>query len=108
MMSGHSTQKNPQLQQIQQLLFQLHQAVVAGKWLQVQALDRDIGAAVLLLRQSSPEQSFAAELQLLKQRYQQIIQLAKEQQQELEQKMKAFNDNKAGVLAYQQTTESQR
>ena len=107
-MSGHGTQKNPQLQQIQQLLSQLHQAVVAGKWLQVQALDRDIGSAVQRLRESGPEHAFSAELQLLKQSYQQIIGLAKEQQRELEQKMKAFNDNKAGVLAYQQTTESQR
>lgn len=107
-MSGQGTQKNPRLQQIQQLLPLLHQAVVAGKWLQVQALDRDIGAAVKMLRQSGPEDAFKTELQLFKQHYQQIIQLAKEHQQELEQKMKAFNDNKAGVLAYQQTTESQR
>ena len=107
-MSSPGMQKHPQLQQIQQLLAQLHQAVIAGKSLQVQALDRDITSAVQTLRQGCSENTFATELQQLKQRYQHIIQLAKEQQQELEQKMKAFNDNKAGVLAYQQTTESQR
>lgn len=106
-MSGPGTKKTLQLQHIQQLISQLHQAVLAGKWLQVQGLDREITTAVQQLRQSAPENTFTAELQVLKQSYQQIIQLAKQQQWELEQKMKAFNDNKPGVLAYQQTTESQ-
>ncbi len=100
-----------QLKQIQQLLLQLQQAVLAGKWLQVQALDRQILSLVETLQQF--RQTGAAvqplyDFQLLTQRYQQIIQQAKRQQLALEQKMKEFQHNKAGVLAYQQTDESMR
>lgn len=100
-----------QLKQIQQLLLQLQQAVLAGKWLQVQALDRQIRSLVETLQQL--RQTGAAvqplyDFQLLTQRYQQIIQQAKRQQLALEQKMKEFQHNKAGVLAYQQTDESMR
>ncbi len=100
-----------QLKQIQQLLLQLQQAVLAGKWLQVQALDRQILSLVETLQQL--RQTGAAvqplyDFQLLTQRYQQIIQQAKRQQLALEQKMKEFQHNKAGVLAYQQTDESMR
>ena len=101
-----------QLKQIQQLLLQLQQAVLAGKWLQVQALDRQILALVGTLKQLRQQAGAAAappyDLQLLTQRYQQIIQQAKRQQLALEQKMKEFQHNKAGVLAYQQTDESMR
>lgn len=102
-----------QLKQIQQLLLQLQQAVLAGKWLQVQALDRQILALVDTLKQLRQQTGATParlpyELQLLTQRYQQIILQAKRQQLALEQKMKEFQHNKAGVLAYQQTDESMR
>lgn len=101
-----------QLKQIQQLLLQLQQAVLAGKWLQVQALDRQILALVDTLKQLRQQTGAAVQppydFQLLTQRYQQIILQAKRQQLALEQKMKEFQHNKAGVLAYQQTDESMR
>lgn len=107
-MSKPSSQAASQLQQIQQLLTQLQQAMEAAQWLQVQAFDRQISALVQQLREQGPDARTQAALEALKLRYQQLIQYAKQQQLELEQKMKAFNDNKAGVLAYQQTTESRR
>lgn len=101
-----------QLKQIQQLLLQLQQAVLAGKWLQVQALDRQILQLVVSLKQLRQQAGAIAQppydFQLLTQRYQQIIQQAKRQQLALEQKMKEFQHNKAGLLAYQQTDESMR
>lgn len=107
-MSKPSSQAASQLQQIQQLLTQLQQAMEAAQWLQVQAFDRQISALVQQLREQGTDARTQAALEALKLRYQQLIQYAKQQQLELEQKMKAFNDNKAGVLAYQQTTESRR
>ncbi len=107
-MSKASSQAASQLQQIQQLLKQLQQAMEAAQWLQVQACDRQIGALVQQLREQGPDARTQAAIDTLKLHYQQLIQYARQQQQELEQKMKAFNDNKAGVLAYQQTTESRR
>ncbi len=107
-MSKPSSQAASQLQQIQQLLSQLQQAMEAAQWLQVQAFDRQISALVQQLREQGTDARTQAALEALKLRYQQLIQYAKQQQLELEQKMKAFNDNKAGVLAYQQTTESRR
>ncbi|MFC4653837.1 MULTISPECIES: hypothetical protein [Rheinheimera] len=95
----------PVLVQLQQLLLQLHQAVSHGKWLQVQALDRQIQQQVQQLKSQHNVASLKVELQMLTQRYQQLIQLAKKQQQQLEQKMNQFQQNKAGVLAYRQTSE---
>ncbi|WP_337842391.1 hypothetical protein [Rheinheimera sp.] len=95
----------PVLVQTQHLLLQLHQAVVHGKWLQVQALDRQIQQQVQQLKSQHNVASLSVELQMLTQRYQQLIQLAKKQQQLLELKMMQFQQNKAGVLAYRQTTD---
>lgn len=103
-MSVRVAKSEPSLVAIQQLLLQMHQAVVQGQWLHVQTCDKEIGHLVLQLQQTKTH-DLAAELALLKQRYRQLIVLAKRQQQLLEQKMKQFQQNKAGVQAYQQTVE---
>ncbi|WP_306520051.1 hypothetical protein [Rheinheimera sp.] len=105
-MPQQSSRLNGQIQQLQQLLVQMQQAVDAAKWLQVQAFDRQITALVQQLSQHGSDVRIKTELEALKLNYQHMIQQAKQQQLELEQKMKEFNDNKAGVLAYQQTTQS--
>lgn len=105
-MSQQPSRLNGQIQQLHQMLAQMQQAVDAAKWLQVQALDRQITALVQKLGQQSSDVGIRTELEALKLSYQHMIQQAKQQQLELEQKMKEFNDNKAGVLAYQQTTQS--
>lgn len=105
-MSVYVAKSNPALVQIQQLLLQMQQAMVAGQWLQVQQHDRQISALVQQLKQSDTQQQFKTELVQLKQRYQALVELAKRQQQQLEQKMQNFQDNKPAVLAYQLTEES--
>lgn len=106
LMSVYVAKSNPALMQIQQLLLQMQQAMVAGKWLQVQDCDRQISALVQQIKQGAEHQELKVELQLVKQRYQALLQLAKRQQQMLEQKMQRFQDNKTAVVAYQLTTEA--
>lgn len=105
-MSVYVAKSNPALMQIQQLLLQMQQAMVAGQWLEVQDCDRQISALVQQLRQSCEYQQLQNELQLIKQRYQALLQLAKRQQLMLEQKMQRFHDTKTAVVAYQLTTEA--
>jgi len=105
-MSVYVAKSNPALVQIQQLLLHMQQAMVEGQWLQVQQHDRQISALVQQLKQSDTQQQFKTELVQLKQRYQALVELAKRQQQQLEQKMQNFQDNKPAVLAYQLTEES--
>ncbi|HJS13468.1 hypothetical protein [Rheinheimera sp.] len=106
LMSVYVAKSNPALMQIQQLLLQMQQAMVAGKWLQVQDCDRQISALVQQIKQGAEHHELKVELQLVKQRYQALLQLAKRQQQMLEQKMQRFQDNKTAVVAYQLTTEA--
>jgi cell division FtsZ-interacting protein ZapD len=94
------------LMQIQQLLLQMQQAMVAGHWLQVQDYDRQISSLVAQLKQGVPQQDLHIELQLIKQRYQSLVQLAKRQQKTLDQKMQRFQDTKTAVVAYQLTAEA--
>lgn len=105
-MSVYVAKSNPALMQIQQLLLQMQQAMVAGKWLQVQDCDRQISTLVQQIKQSKDRQELQHELKLVKQRYQSLLQLAKRQQQMLEQKMQRFQDTKTAVVAYQLTTEA--
>ena len=105
-MSVYVAKSNPALMQIQHLLLQMQQAMVAGKWLQVQDCDRQISTLVQQIKQGAEYHELKVELQLVKQRYQALLQLAKRQQQMLEQKMQRFQDNKTAVVAYQQTTEA--
>ncbi|CAI3806165.1 hypothetical protein JAMGFMIE_04091 [Rheinheimera sp. MM224] len=106
LMSVYVAKSNPALMQIQQLLLQMQQAMVAGKWLQVQDCDRQISTLVQQIKQGAEHHELKVELQLVKQRYQALLQLAKRQQQMLEQKMQRFQDNKTAVVAYQLTTEA--
>ena len=106
LMSVYVAKSNPALMQIQQLLLQMQQAMVAGKWLQVQDCDRQISTLVQQIKQAAEYHELKVELQLVKQRYKALLQLAKRQQQMLEQKMQRFQDNKTAVVAYQQTTEA--
>lgn len=106
LMSVYVAKSNPALMQIQQLLLQMQQAMVAGKWLQVQECDRQISTLVQQIKQGSEYHELKVELQLVKQRYQALLQLAKRQQQMLEQKMQRFQDNKTAVVAYQLTAEA--
>lgn len=106
LMSVYVAKSNPALMQIQQLLLQMQQAMVSGKWLQVQDCDRQISALVQQIKQGAEHHELKVELQLVKQRYQALLQLAKRQQQMLEQKMQRFQDNKTAVVAYQLTTEA--
>lgn len=106
LMSVYVAKSNPALMQIQQLLLQMQQAMVAGKWLLVQDCDRQISALVQQIKQGAEHHELKVELQLVKQRYQALLQLAKRQQQMLEQKMQRFQDNKTAVVAYQLTTEA--
>lgn len=106
LMSVYVAKSNPALMQIQHLLLQMQQAMVAGKWLQVQDCDRQISTLVQQIKQGAEHQELKVELQLVKQRYQALLQLAKRQQQMLEQKMQRFQDNKTAVVAYQLTTEA--
>ena len=105
-MSVYVAKSNPVLVQIQHLLLQMQQAMVAGKWLQVQDCDRQISTLVQQIKQGVEHHELKVELQLIKQRYQSLLQLAKRQQQMLEQKMQRFQDNKTAVVAYQKTTEA--
>lgn len=105
-MSVYVAKSNPALMQIQQLLLQMQQAMVAGKWLQVQNCDRQISVLVQQIQQGSERQLLKAEMQLIKQRYQSLLQLAKRQQQMLEQKMQRFQETKTAVVAYQLTAEA--
>ena len=105
-MSVYVAKSNPALMQIQHLLLQMQQAMVAGKWLQVQDCDRQISTLVQQIKQGAEHHELKVELQLVKQRYQALLQLAKRQQQMLEQKMQRFQDNKTAVVAYQLTTEA--
>ena len=84
----------------------MQQAMVAGQWLEVQDCDRQISALVQQLRQSCEYQQLQNELQLIKQRYQSLVQLAKRQQQLLETKMQRFQDTKTAVVAYQLTADA--
>lgn len=106
LMSVYVAKSNPALMQIQQLLLQMQQAMVAGKWLLVQDCDRQISALVLQIQQGTERQLLKTEMQLIKQRYQSLVQLAKRQQQLLETKMQRFQDTKTAVVAYQLTAEA--
>lgn len=105
-MSVYVAKSNPALMQIQQLLLQMQQAMVAGDWLLVQDYDRQISALVKQIKQSTAHHDLHVELQLIKQRYQALLQLAKRQQKMLEQKMQRFQDTKTGVVAYQLTADA--
>ena len=105
-MSVCVAKSNPALMQIQQLLLQMQQAMVAGNWILVQNLDRQISAQVQQIKQGAEHQELHVELQLIKQRYQALLQLAKRQQKMLEQKMQRFQDTKTAVVAYQLTTQA--
>jgi hypothetical protein len=105
-MSVYVAKSNPALMQIQQLLLQMQHAMVAGKWLQVQDCDRQISSLVQQIKQGAEHHELKVELQLIKQRYQALLQLAKRQQQMLEQKMQRFQDTKTAVVAYQLTADA--
>jgi hypothetical protein len=105
-MSVYVAKSNPALMQIQHMLLQMQQAMVAGDWLLVQDYDRQISALVKQIKQGAEHQNLQVELQLVKQRYVALIQLAKRQQKMLEQKMQRFQDTKTGVVAYQLTAEA--
>lgn len=95
------------LLQAEPLLLQMQQAIAAGNWLAVQALDRQLSSLVAQAKQQAGGQLWSVELQLLRQRYQSLLQQTARQQKILEQKMQRFRDNKAGVLGYQLTLDAQ-
>ncbi|MBU0913018.1 MAG: hypothetical protein KKF22_10805 [Gammaproteobacteria bacterium] len=105
-MSVYVAKSNPALMQIQHMLLQMQQAMVAGDWLLVQNYDRQISVLVQQIKQGAEHQDLQVELQLIKQRYQALLQLATRQQKMLEQKMQRFQDTKTGVVAYQLTAEA--
>lgn len=105
-MSVYVAKSNPALMQIQHLLLQMQQAMVAGNWLLVQDYDRQVSVLVKQIKQSAERQELQVELQLIKQRYQALLQLAKRQQKMLEQKMQRFQETKTAVVAYQLTAEA--
>jgi len=91
------------LLQAEPLLLQMQQAIQAGNWLAVQAADRQLTALVTAAKTQAGGQQLSVELQLLRQRYQSLLQLTARQQKILEQKMQRFRDSKAGAVAYQLT-----
>lgn len=79
----------------------------AQEWQALRNIDRQIMQLIQHIDQADAREQFSTQLAALRKRYQQVLTLAKNELQSTETQMKKFNENKPGVLAYRQTSESE-
>lgn len=92
----------------QQLLKLQHSVLQAAKtqdWQLLRGLDRQLMELIHQLDLAGAKQQFSVQLSALRQSYQQVLTLAKNELQRTEAQMKQFNQNRTGVLAYRQTSD---
>ena len=76
-------------------------------WQLLRGLDRQLMQLIHQLDLAGAREQFAVQLSTLRQSYQQVLTLAKNEMQRTETQMKQFNQNRPGVLAYRQTSEGE-
>ncbi|WP_240222578.1 hypothetical protein [Rheinheimera hassiensis] len=93
-----------------QLLKLQHNVLLAAQaqdWQLLRGLDRQLMELIQQLDIAGAREQFAVQLSTLRQSYQQVLTLAKNELHRTETQMKQFNQNRPGVLAYRQTSEGE-
>jgi hypothetical protein len=93
-----------QLLKLQQNLLQ---AAKAQDWQLLRSLDRQLMQLICQLDLADAREQFSTQLGALRQNYQQVLTLAKNELHSTEAQMRQFNQNRPGVLAYRQTSEGE-